>query len=118
MYEEFTFKAEYAYDYGMPRWLAWIDHVLAPLHLEKIFLGRHKFFHFRVWYRDKLSQYLKDVLLDTRTRNRPYLRGANLSRLVRSHINGNQNFTSEIHRILTCELMQRQLIEQKWDDVQ
>jgi len=24
---------------------------MLPLHLEKLFLGRHKFYHFRVWYR-------------------------------------------------------------------
>ena len=28
-YQEFTFKAEYAYDYGMPQWLARLDHVFA-----------------------------------------------------------------------------------------
>jgi len=41
LYEEFTVKSEYAYDYGMPQWLARIDHILAPLHLEELFLGRH-----------------------------------------------------------------------------
>src|SRR5438067_2443059 len=50
-YQEFTFKAEYAYDYRMPQWLARLDHTFAPLHLEKLFIGRHKFHHFRIWYR-------------------------------------------------------------------
>ena len=58
-YQEFTFKAEYAYDYGMPQWLARLDHIFAPLQLEKLFLGRHKVAHFRVWYRDELSRDLK-----------------------------------------------------------
>jgi asparagine synthase (glutamine-hydrolysing) len=112
-YQEFTVKSEYAYDYGMPQWLAEIDHVLEALHLERLFLGRHKFYHFRVWYRDKLSQYVKDVLLDPRTRNRPYLDGRCLEKVVNSHINGHRNYTSEIHRILTTELLQRQLVEQR-----
>ena len=56
---DLTVKAEYAYDYGMPQWVARIDHVLAPLHLERLFLGRHKFYHFRVWYRDTLSAYFR-----------------------------------------------------------
>ena len=30
-YQEFTCKAEYAYDYGMPQWLARIDRRLKPL---------------------------------------------------------------------------------------
>lgn len=110
-FHEFTAKAEYAYDYGMPQWLAGIDHLLAPLHLERLFLGRHKFYHFRVWYRDQLSQYLKDILLDSRSRNRPYLNGQVLEKMVNSHIEGKRNYTSAIHRILTAELFQRQLIE-------
>ena len=48
-YHEFWAKAEYAYDYGMPQWLARINHALTPLHLERIFLGRQKFCHFRAW---------------------------------------------------------------------
>ncbi len=40
---EFTFKAEYAYDYGMPQWVAHVDHNLSALHLERLFLGRHKY---------------------------------------------------------------------------
>lgn len=112
VYEELTVKSEYAYDYGMPQWLTRIDHILAELHLERLFLGRHKFYHFRVWYRDKLSQYLKDILLDSRTRKRPYLRGTVLEEVVNSHIKGYRNYTLEIHRILTSELTQRQLVEQ------
>lgn len=113
LYQEFTFKAEYAYDYGMPQWLARLDHLFAPLHLERRFLGRHKFYHFRVWYRNELSKYVKDILLDPRTRARPYLDGRRLEEIVNSHIKGYRNYTEEIHRVLTSELIQRHLIEQK-----
>ena len=111
LYEEFTFKAEYAYDYGMPHWVASIDHLLSPLHLERFFLGRHKFSHFRVWYRDQFAQHIKNILLDRSTLARPYLDGYNLEKIVNSHINGYRNYTADIHRILTSELIQRQLIE-------
>jgi asparagine synthase (glutamine-hydrolysing) len=111
LYQEFTFKAEYAYDYGMPQWLARLDHAFSPLRLERLFLGRHKFHHFRVFYRDELATYLKDVLLDSRTRSRSYLEGARLEGLVNSHIKGNRNYTTEIHKILSAELIHRQLIE-------
>ena len=110
---EFAVKAEYAYDYGMPQWLAGLDHLLAPLHLERMFLGRHKFYHFRVWYRDQLSQYVKEILLDSRARHRDYLQGQVLERMVDAHTKGRQNWTQEIHRALTLELLQRQLIE-RW----
>ncbi len=108
---ELTVKAEYAYDYGMPQWLAELDCLLAPLHLERVFLGRHKFYHFRVWYRDELSQYLKEILLDTRARHRDYLQGQVLEHMVSAHTRGWRNWTREIHRVLSLELLQRQLIE-------
>jgi asparagine synthase (glutamine-hydrolysing) len=110
---EFTAKAEYAYDYGMPQRLAALDHLLAPLHPERMFLGRHKFYHFRVWYRDQLSPYLKAVLLDPRARCRDYLQGTVLESMVNAHTSGRQNWTREIHRALTLELVHRELIE-RW----
>ena len=110
-YQEFTFKAEYAYDYGMPQWLARLDHVFAPLHLEKLFLGRHKVAHFRVWYRDELSSYLKEMLLDPLTLQRPYLHAHALEKIIEGHVNGYRNYTSEINKILMLELIQRKLIE-------
>jgi asparagine synthase (glutamine-hydrolysing) len=111
--QEFTFKAEYAYDYGMPQWLARLDHTFESFHFERVFLGRHKFYHFRLWYRKELSEYIRDVLLDPRTRARPYLNGQRLEEVVNSHIKGYRNYTSEIHRLLTAELIQRQFIEMK-----
>jgi len=112
-YQEFTNKAEYAYDYGMPHWLARLDRTFAPLHLERLFLGRHKVFHFRSWYRQELSRYLKDMLLNPLTRARPYFNGARLEEMVREHVEGRRNYTLEIHKALTSELIQRQLIEMK-----
>ncbi len=104
-------RAEYACDYGMPQWLAAVDHIAAPLRFEKLLLGRHKFCHFRAWYRDQLSPYVKDVLLDSRTRARSFLQGARLEEMVRSHTNDRRNHTLDLHRILTTELVYRQLIE-------
>jgi len=106
-YLEFTFKAEYAYDYGMPQWLARIDHSLSWLHLERAFLGRHKFCHFRVWYRDALSSYVKEILLDSQSLSRPFIERRTLEVLVQNHLKGIQNHTSEITKLLTLELAHR-----------
>jgi asparagine synthase (glutamine-hydrolysing) len=108
---EFLFKAEYAYDYGMPQWLARTDHFFAPLHLERLFLGRHKFYHFRVWYRDALSKYVKEMLLDRQSLSRPYLERDGLQTIVRGHLKGDHNFTSEIHKVLTLEILHRLFID-------
>jgi asparagine synthase (glutamine-hydrolysing) len=108
---QFTFKAEYAYDYGMPQWLTPVDHALAPLRLDRLFLGRHKVFHYRVWYRDVLSGYLKAMLLDSRTLARPYLEPQRVRTIVEQHTQGRQNYTTEIHRMLSLELLHRLFID-------
>lgn len=108
---EFSFKAEYAYDYGMPQWLARADHLLAPLHMERLWVGRHKIFHFRPWYRDQLAQYVRDVLLDSRSLARPYLNRQSVSEIVTGHLSGRRNYTLEIHRLLTLELAHRLFID-------
>jgi asparagine synthase (glutamine-hydrolysing) len=104
---EFTFKAEYAYDYGMPQWVARVDHMFSPLRLERLFLGRHKFLHYRVWYRDRLANYVKEMLLDPRTLSRPYLQRSSLEKIVSGHLKGDRNYTTAIHKMLTMELLHR-----------
>jgi asparagine synthase (glutamine-hydrolysing) len=111
-FQDFTFKAEYAYDYGMPQWVSRIDHGLSRLHLERLFLGRHKFYHFRVWYRDKLSKYVQEMLLDPLTLSRPYLNRKVVEAVVRSHLKGDCNYTTEIHKLLSLELLHRQFIDE------
>ena len=108
---EFTFKAEYAYDHGMPQWVAQIDHVLSPLHLERLFLGRHKFYHFRIWYRDALAKYVQEMLLDSRTLSRPYLERRAVETIVQGHLKGNRNYTNAIHKLLTLELTHRLFLD-------
>jgi asparagine synthase (glutamine-hydrolysing) len=104
---EFTYKAEYAYDYGMPQWVAKVDHLLLPLHLERFFLGRQKFYHFRVWYRDRLSAYVREILLDPRTLSRPFLNRKMVEEVVYGHLEGGRNYTTEIHKLLSLELVHR-----------
>jgi asparagine synthase (glutamine-hydrolysing) len=111
--QEFMPRAEYVYDYGMPQWLAKLDGWMRPLHVERLFLGRQKFYHFRTWYRDELSGHVKEVLLDPRTLGRPYLDGRRVEQIVTAHVKGGGNYTWEIHKLLTSELIQRELIEQR-----
>jgi asparagine synthase (glutamine-hydrolysing) len=110
---ESTFKAEYAYDYGMPQWLAQTDHLLSWAHLELLFLGRHKFNHFRLWYRDALSGYVREMLLDPRALSRPYLDRNRVEPMVRSHLKGIGNYTAEIHTLLTLELIHQVFLDPK-----
>jgi asparagine synthase (glutamine-hydrolysing) len=108
---EFTVKAEYAYDYGMPQWLAKVDSRLSPLHLEKLFLGRHKFSHFRTWYRDALGPHVQEMLLDPRTLSRPLFERKTLEAMVREHLSGAGNHTLGIHKALSLELIHRLFLD-------
>jgi asparagine synthase (glutamine-hydrolysing) len=110
-YLEFTFKAEYAYDMGMPQWIAAADHVFAPLHLERLWLGRHKLYHFRIWFRTVLANYVQEILLDPRSLARPYVHRAAVEQIVRRHIKGDRNYTNEIHRLLSLELLHRTFVD-------
>jgi asparagine synthase (glutamine-hydrolysing) len=108
---EFLFKAEYVYDMGMPQWLGGLDHAISPLRLERIFLGRHKISHFRTWYRDALAGYVKEMLLDPDSLSRPYVDRKGLQAVVEAHVKGNRNYTNEIHKLLTLELVHRLFLE-------
>ena len=61
----------------------------------------------------KLSRYVKEMLLDERTLSRPYWTRRYVEKVVGDHLRGVGNYTLEIHQMLTCELIQRQLIERK-----
>jgi asparagine synthase (glutamine-hydrolysing) len=106
-FQEFTFKAEYAYDYGMPQPVAAIDHALSGLRLERLFLGRHKLLHFRLWYRDQLAEYVRQMLLNPLTLSRPYAQKKTVENIVEYHLKGKRNYTTAIHRLLSMELLHR-----------
>lgn len=108
---QFSFKAEYAYDYGMPQWLAKLDHAFSFVHFERMWVGRHKIFHFRPWYRDYLGQYVRDMLLDSRSLGRPYLNRNAVTNIVNQHLKGTGNYTIELNRLLTLELAHRLFID-------
>ena len=115
---EFSFKAEYAYDMGMPQWVAEIDHAFSALHLERLFLGRHKVFHFRLWYRDALAGYIREMLFDPRSLTRPYIGRKQLEEIVQGHLKGDRNHTTEIHKLLTLELVYRLFLDnQETEDI-
>lgn len=108
---QFLFKADYCYKSGMPQWLERVHHALGPLQPESLLIGRHRFAHFRVWFRNQLAPYVREILLDSRTAARPYFNRSFVERMVRQHIKGERNYTDEIERVLTLELTCRQFID-------
>jgi asparagine synthase (glutamine-hydrolysing) len=95
----------------MPQWIAQIDHRFRALHLERLWLGRHKVFHFRLWYRDELANYVREMLLDQRSLARSYVVPEMVRTIVNGHLKGNRNYTTEIHRLITLELTHRLFLD-------
>jgi asparagine synthase (glutamine-hydrolysing) len=104
-------KFEYYFDYGMPHWLARLDRRLGALHMERLFLGQQKYYHFRFWYRHALAQNVREVLLDPVSLGRPHVDRRQVEAMVAAHTSGSGNYTSEIHKLMTCELVYRMLID-------
>jgi asparagine synthase (glutamine-hydrolysing) len=108
------FKAEWYYNVGMPGWAARLDRTLPLNLLEPLFLGSHKIDHYRLWFRDQLKSYVRDLLSDDKSRSRPYLNRRGYEDLERAHMNGGRNCLNEINKVLTLELIQRLLIERDY----
>jgi asparagine synthase (glutamine-hydrolysing) len=108
---EAAFKAEYYCGHGMPRWLSRWDRALQRLNYEKLFLGRYKFHHFRRWFQRELADYIREMLLDGRTKSRPFLNGRSLESMVQNQIRGDENYLNEINKILTIELVHRLFVD-------
>lgn len=49
-----------------------IDHLLSPIHVDKLISGFSEYRRYRVWFRDQLSGFLKETLLNNRVYSRPY----------------------------------------------
>lgn len=110
-YCDFMTKVEYAFDYGMPQSFAANVGRFLPRWGERFFLGNQKFYHFKTWYRHELASYVQDILLDSRTLARPWYDATVVRQMVAQHIAGSRNYTSEIHKMLSLELLQRQLLD-------
>ena len=105
------FKMEWYYNDGMPHWVSKLDAMLSPLHPERLILGHHKYLHYRLWFRSELSNYLREILLDRRMESRPYFNKKFVRFMVDSHIRGDRNYTNEINKALTAELVHRVLVD-------
>src|SRR6185437_10794550 len=106
-----TMRAEYAFEHGDPAWVPALDRALLGRSCEKTFLGIHKFTHFGRWYRESLAGYVREMLLDSRTLARPYLRPGAVETLVEEHISGAVNHAPAIHKLITLEYINRLFVD-------
>jgi asparagine synthase (glutamine-hydrolysing) len=60
-----------------------------------------------------LASYIREMLLDPRTLSRPYIERKSLEAIVHGHLKGDRNYTTEIHNVLSLELLHRLFIDSK-----
>ena len=111
LYFYFFEKSEYYFLVGIPHWAARMEKHFSFLHPERLLAGRHQLGYYRIWYRDILSDYVKDVLLDNRTTGRAFLNRDIFGKMVLGHTRGYANHTGVINKMLTVELIYRSLVE-------
>jgi len=105
------FKADYTYLFALPHWMTRLDSMLKAVGLGQRILGEQKFEGYRMWFRDELSSYVKEILLDHRTLSRPYCDKKALEDMVYKHTKGTHNYMNEINKAMSIELMHRMLID-------
>jgi asparagine synthase (glutamine-hydrolysing) len=115
-YRRAMVKAEYLTSHGAPWWIAPITtHV--PL-LERAFLGRDKFHHFRLWTRTRLAPLVRQTLLeDDRKRLDEWFDMKRVSEMVTDHIAGRANYIDEIDKAMTLALLARRYESAERPDV-
>ena len=111
VFHDFLVKSEYAYLFMLPHWLSPLDKILSPLRPERLLAGRHQLGYHRLWFRDEFPEFIKDVLLDHKTMNRPFFNRKFIEEMALRHTRGAGNYTGEINKALTVELIHRQLVE-------
>ena len=112
-YHRFLFKAEYLLNDGMPQALAKISNLKATSALEKIFLGKNKYLFYRKWFKNELSDYIQSILTDSRTEQRAFTNKKFIRKMLKEHLRGKANYTDEISKLITIELIHRLLLEKK-----
>jgi asparagine synthase (glutamine-hydrolysing) len=107
--QEILIKGEYWASHGMPDWLSLISGYGLQGLLEKIFFGRDKFQHYRLWSRKNFSDYIIGELLDGIQDFNDFFERNRTNELVREHMAGKRNYLGEIDKILTLILAKRTL---------
>ena len=85
--------------------------LLSPLRLDRLILGREYYLHYNRWFRNELAETVREILLDAKTLARPYWNADCVSQIVNDHVRGRRNNLAQIRKILTIELIHRELLE-------
>lgn len=106
---EFTFKLDYYHNDGMPGGLSRVDPIFDLVNACLPLLGKHKYLHYRSWFRKRLAPYLRAVLIDA-SANHCLWKPGSAAKIIDSHIRGKENWTHVISTMLTLNAIDRLLL--------
>jgi asparagine synthase (glutamine-hydrolysing) len=113
IWSQATFKLDYLNNEGLPHFLSWIDRFFNREQLCWQFLGRHKYLHYRRWFRKELARYVKDTVTDPETKRISFWNANFLEAIAKDHAAGRKNYIKEIDVVLTLSTVDRLLLKQR-----
>ncbi len=106
IHREILFKVEYRIGPGTPDWLTRKNSRTVSHVLERLLLGRHKFYHLRSWIRDYFESAMREILENDKTIHiSTFVNEREWKRMLNEHVLGKRNYTEEIDSILTLSLI-------------
>ena len=108
IFAEVTFKLDYHSNFGLPRKLGVLNPIYQPACKLIGVAGLHKFLKYSTWFQHQLAPYVREGL--ERSRGGKFWNSDCLSRIAERHISGQENFCTEIDRILTLDAVERTLL--------
>jgi asparagine synthase (glutamine-hydrolysing) len=109
VFSEASFKLDYVHNEGMPHWLSPLDPTLTAFASKFSALGRHKYLHYRSWFRRDFAKYVTDVITDPLVRRMPFWNPAFVANMAQDHVSGRRNYVLELNAVLTLEAVERLL---------
>jgi asparagine synthase (glutamine-hydrolysing) len=109
-YRRALVKGEYLTSHGAPDWLAALSASVPRSLIETRFLGLDKFQHFRLWIRNELSGFVRDIVMNERNSDLDqWFDMRKAATMVDDHVAGRANYTDEIDKVLTVAAARRTL---------
>jgi asparagine synthase (glutamine-hydrolysing) len=105
-----SFKADWVFT-EKPQAYARAVSMLETCGVDRIFNGRHILAQYRRWFQRECRDFVLDVLLDPRTRQRAFWNAQSLQRIVAGHLAGSGSYVHELDKALSAELIHRHLLE-------
>ena len=105
-----SFKCDYWYGEGMPGPFGVADPLVWQAGVTAGLLGRHKYLHYRSWFRHELGSYVQDRLASRRVRESGLWDRRSLESMERQHRRGTVNWSREIDMVLTLDAIERRLL--------